>query len=133
TYDAEGRAVSMTGVNFDDTARRKAIERLRENEEQLRRTVEDAPLALIIHADDGEVLELSRSWTEQTGYGRDDAHILQDWLRRAYGIPDGQLREAMDRMFGPDHAMLQTDIEIVTRDGHARTWTLNASSPGALK
>src|SRR5207342_3283891 len=32
-----------------------------------------------------------------------------------------------------DHAMLQTDIEIITRDGHARTWTLAASSPGLLK
>ncbi|HVQ34058.1 MAG TPA: PAS domain S-box protein [Lysobacter sp.] len=132
-YDAEGRAIAMTGVNFDDTARRKAIERLRENEEQLRRTVEDAPLALIIHADDGEVLELSRAWTEQTGYGREDAHVLQDWLRRAYGIRNGDFRDAMDRMFGTDHAMLQTDIEILTRDGQARTWTLNASSPGALK
>jgi PAS domain S-box-containing protein len=132
-YDAEGHAIGLTGVNFDDTGRRVALERLRENESQLRRTVEDAPLALIIHADDGQVLQLSRSWTEQTGYSLEDAPLLQDWLKRAYGIRNGSFREAMDRLFGVDHAMLQTDIEIVTRDGLPRSWSLNASSPGALK
>ncbi|UHQ18698.1 PAS domain S-box protein [Lysobacter sp. KIS68-7] len=132
-YDADGHAIGLTGVNFDDTGRRAAMERLRENELQLRRTVEDAPLALIIHADDGEVLQLSRSWTEQTGYSLEDAPVLQDWLRRAYGIREGSFRDAMDRLFGVDHAMLQTDIDIVTRDGQPRAWSLNASSPGALK
>ena len=88
-YDAEGRAVAMTGVNFDDTERRGAMDRLRENEAQLQRTVEDAPLALCLHADDGEILNLSRHWTELTGYTKNDAPVLQEWLRRAYGIRDG--------------------------------------------
>src|SRR5688572_48385 len=137
-YNPEGRAIALTGVNFDDTDRRAAMERLSENEWQLRRTIEDAPLALVMHTDDGEVLHLSRHWTEQTGYAIEDAPVLQDWLRRAYGIHDGHahdgsFRRAMDRLFGEDHAMLQTDIEIVTRSGEPRTWSLNASSPGRLK
>lgn len=131
-YDEAGKAIGLTGVNFDDTDRRAAMERLEENEWQMRRVIEDAPLPLIMHTDDGEVLNLSRTWTEHTGYALEDAAVLQDWLRRAYGIRDG-FRETMDRLFGADHAMLQTDIEIVTRDGQPRSWSLNASSPGALK
>ncbi|WP_161786933.1 PAS domain S-box protein [Noviluteimonas dokdonensis] len=132
-YNAEGRAVAMTGVNFDDSERRGAMERLRENEAQLRRTVEDAPLALCLHADDGEILNLSRHWTELTGYTKTDSAVLQDWLRRAYGIREGEFRDAIERIFGSDHAMVQTDIEIVTRNGLPRTWSMNASSPGRLK
>ncbi|NUS60512.1 MAG: PAS domain S-box protein, partial [Lysobacter sp.] len=132
-YDADGRAIAMTGVNFDDTDRRGAVEQLRENEAQLRRTIEDAPLALALHADDGEILNLSRHWTELTGYTKDDAPVLQDWLRRAYGIRNGGFGEAIERIFGGDHAMVQTDIEIVTRNGQPRTWSLNASSPGKLR
>ncbi|MGO4550039.1 PAS domain S-box protein [Lysobacter sp. 2RAF19] len=132
-YNTEGRAVAMTGVNFDDTERRAAMDRLRENEAQLRRTVEDAPLALCLHAEDGEILNLSRHWTELTGYTKNDPAVLQEWLRRAYGIRDGEFREAIERIFGADHAMVQTDIEILTRNGQPRTWSLNASSPGLLK
>jgi PAS domain S-box-containing protein len=133
TFDAQGRPTSITGVNFDDTERRQATERLRENEAQLRRTIEDAPLALALHADDGQILQLSRSWIEMTGYTTEDAPILQGWLRRAYDVRDGDFTGAMDRLFDADHAMLQTDIEIVTRGGQPRTWSLNASSPGRLR
>jgi hypothetical protein len=76
---------------------------------------------------------LSRSWTEQTVTGRDDAHILQELAATCvWHSATGSSAKRWSHV-RPDHAMLQTDIEIVTRDGHARTWTLNASSPGALK
>jgi PAS domain S-box-containing protein len=124
---AEGRAVAMTGVNFDDTERRGAMDRLRENEAQVRRTVEDAPLALCLHADDGEILNLSRHWTELTGYTRTtrrSAGMAAPRLRHR----DGEFHEAIERIFGGDHAMVQTDIEILTRNGVPRTWSLAASS-----
>jgi PAS domain S-box-containing protein len=133
THDAKGRAVAMTGVNFDDTERRRATENLRQNQALLQRTIEDAPLALALHADDGQILQLSRSWVELTGYSLDDAPILQGWLRRAYDVRDGDFAERIDQLFEAEHAMLQTDVEIVTRSGQPRTWSLSASSPGRMR
>ena len=132
-YDADGRAVAMTGVNFDDTERRGAMDRLRENEAQLRRTVEDAPLALCLHADDGEILNLSRHWTELTGYTKKTRRSCRSGCAARTASATATFHEAIERIFGGDHAMVQTDIEILTRNGVPRTWSLAASSPGLLK
>ena len=37
---------------------------LRQTEEQFRRAIEDAPIPIIMHAEDGQVLQVSRTWTE---------------------------------------------------------------------
>ncbi len=38
------------------------------SEEQFRLTILNAPIPVIMHAEDGRVLQISRSWTELTGY-----------------------------------------------------------------
>jgi PAS domain S-box-containing protein len=66
-------------------------------------------------------------------YSLEDAPILQAWLRRAYDVRDGDFAERIAQLFETEHAMLQTDVEIVTRGGQPRTWSLSASSPGKLR
>ena len=61
----------------------KAEAALAESEEQLSRAIEDSPIPVIMHAEDGEVLRISRSWTELTGYTIEDKSVLQTWLTKA--------------------------------------------------
>jgi len=37
---------------------------LRQSEEQFRGAVDDAPIPIIMHAEDGQVLQISRTWTD---------------------------------------------------------------------
>ncbi|HEU4821598.1 MAG TPA: GAF domain-containing protein [Qipengyuania sp.] len=109
---------------------------LRESEEQFRRSVVEAPIPVMMHAEDGEVLQVSRSWTELTGYTLEDASIIQSWLTKAYGVGGEDVREAMELAFGAldgDAPMRAVNFEIVTRFGEKRHWSFSASSPGTLK
>ena len=40
----------------------------------------------MIHAEDGEVLQISSTWTELTGYTLADIPTTADWAQRAYGV-----------------------------------------------
>src|SRR6185369_2930346 len=75
----KGVVLTFTDIN----ARKRAEEALRENEVQFRREIEDAPIPVIMHAEDGEVLQISRTWTELTGYTIEDAPTFDAWLTRA--------------------------------------------------
>lgn len=107
----------------------------RQSEEQFRRSIEHAPIPVIMHAEDGEVLQVSRSWTDLTGYSLADNHVIQKWLTKAYGVGGEDVREAMRRAFLPSNngkPLRAVVFDIATRAGEHRTWSFNASAPGVL-
>ena len=107
---------------------------LRARGEQFRRAIQDAPIPVMLHAEDGQVLQLSNVWTELTGYGLGDTIALRRLLARAYGTDEDGLHAAVKRLFGQDRAaLLQTELAVETRSGQRLTWTLSASSPGKLR
>ena len=64
--DAEIVGFVVTSTNI--TNRKKAEMELQESEERFRRAVLNAPLPIMIHAEDGEVILINRTWTDLTGY-----------------------------------------------------------------
>ncbi|HXJ59918.1 MAG TPA: response regulator [Verrucomicrobiae bacterium] len=105
---------------------------LRLSEEHFRRAVEDAPIPVIMHAEDGEVLQISKTWTQLTGYTMDDAPTFDTWLTRAYGFGANEVRNAVRSLFERDTGMGEVEFEIVTRSGQRRIWAFSASAPGRL-
>jgi PAS domain S-box-containing protein len=68
---------------------------------QLRAAVEAAPYPLMLHTDDGHIVQLSRTWTELTGYRPDELRTVSDWTRLAY---DGDASRAVAaRHYGRQH------------------------------
>ena len=107
------------------------------SEEQFRRAVEEAPIPVIMHAEDGEVLQISRTWTDLTGYTIEDKDVIQSWLTMAYGFGGEEVRDAMHDAFLPpqngEGPMRSELFEIVTRSGEHRSWSFSASTPGVLR
>jgi PAS domain S-box-containing protein len=122
----------------EDALKRSELDReaLNLSEEHFRRAVEEAPIPMIMHAEDGEVLQISRTWTALTGYTLDDKGVIQSWLTKAYGFGGEEVRDAMQKAFLPPNdgvgPMRSVHFEIVTRSGERRTWSFSASSPGSL-
>jgi two-component system CheB/CheR fusion protein len=132
-YRATDDKINGVVLTFTDIhARRRAEQTLRESEEQFRRAIEEAPIPVIMHAEDGEVLQISRAWTELTGYTIEDAPTFDAWLTRAYGDGADSVRRYMHELFRGDKRVLNIDFSIRTRDGSPRQWSFNASSPGTL-
>jgi len=118
---------------LDMTAHDRAEAALRRSEEQFRRAVEEAPIPVIMHAEDGEVLQVSRTWTELTGYTTSDVPTFEAWLTRAYGEGARAVRAHMQELFEGDRRVLDMEFPVRTRGGDLRHWSFSASSPGTLQ
>jgi PAS domain S-box-containing protein len=105
---------------------------LAKSEEQFRRAIEEAPIPVIMQAEDGEVLQISKTWAHLTGYALDEVPTFDAWLTRAYGFGANEVRNAVRSLFDRDSGMVEVEFEIVTRAGQRRVWALSASSPGTL-
>jgi PAS domain S-box-containing protein len=120
-------------TNRDITERKKAEEALRKSEEQLRRAIEDAPIPVIMHAEDGEVLQISRSWTELTGYTINQIRSFDEWVTEAvYGEGADKIRDHLHELFKGAKRSVNEEFAIRTIHGEERFWSFSASSPGAL-
>jgi PAS domain S-box-containing protein len=130
---ADNRIDGVVVTFVDISARKKAEEALRASEEQFRRAVEDAPIPVIMYAEDGQVLQVSRTWTELTGYTLADVPTFEAWLTRAYGPGAEAVRGHMRELFRGDRSTPGVDFTIRTRGGAERHWSFSASAPGTLQ
>jgi PAS domain S-box-containing protein len=129
----EEPAVRGFVVNARDiTDRKRAEEALQKSEEQFRLAIEDAPIPIIMHAEDGEVLQISRTWTDLTGFTLQDAPTFDAWLSHAYGEGADAVRDHMQALFKGDRRSIGIEFPIRTRYGQTRHWSFSASSPGRL-
>ena len=112
--------------------RHESEESLRESEQRLRSAVLAAPYPLMLHADDGQILQLSLAWTNLTGYEASEMTTTGEWERLAYegaaSRPDDQAltnaREGQSLNLG-EHA-------VKTKDGSTRIWDFHRVALGNL-
>jgi PAS domain S-box-containing protein len=117
-----------------EIAERKSVEEaLRAGEERFRRAIEDAPIPIVMYTETGEVLQVSTTWTEMTGYAVSDIPTLDEWLKRIYGQGANVLRDQLPLLFGGKQRTIDTEFHIRTQNGKSRYWSFSASSPGTLR
>ncbi len=131
--NSSGNVEGLVFSLVETTERKRAEEALRNNEEQFRRAVERAPIPIIMQAEDGEVLQVNRAWTELTGYTLKDVASFGAWLNMAYGEGADAVRDHMHDLFKDSKNILNTEFPIYTRDGKIRYWNFSASMLGTLQ
>ena len=112
--------------------RREAEESLRESEQRLRSAVLSAPYPLMLHAEDGEILQLSHAWTNITGYDPTSIATTGEWERLAYR---GQNRGEDDLRFAvlPEGQSVHLgERPVATANGSIRTWDFHRVALGNL-
>ncbi len=129
---ADNRIDGVVITFLEITARRRAEQALRTSEEQFRRSIEEAPIPIIVLAANGEVLQVSNTWSEVTGYSRDTIPLFDAWLNQLPPDDAAALRSRMRALFAGDVRAINLEIVVRARDGEDRDWSFSASSPGAL-
>jgi PAS domain S-box-containing protein len=118
--------------------RQAAEQSLRESESRLRGAVLAAPYPMMLHAEDGEALQVSHAWGALSGYGVDEIRTIHDWTTRAFG-PDGaaaaeaQIRDEFDLAEAAAGASVASgERAIRTKSGARRDWEFHTVALGRL-
>ena len=115
-----------------DQERLRMEQALRESRERFRRAVEEAPFPMMIHAEYGEVLALSRAWTEISGYTRSDIPTLTDWIESAYSARRQAVRADIAQLYALSQRRTQGEYQITCKDGSQRDWEFSSVGLGQL-
>jgi PAS domain-containing protein len=121
-----GEVVGGVVALLDVDGERRAREALAAREATLRATIALAPLPVLLHAEDGEILQASEAWQEISGWRwSEDIPTIADWTERAYGERQGPVKAYIDTLYALDRRVDEGDYHIQTRQ------TAPASGPSA--
>ncbi len=101
---------------------------LLQSEQKFRLMFINAPFPMIVHAEDGQVLQINDAWTELTGYTITDIPTIGDWTFQAYGERQELVQETINNLYSIEEKREEGEFEINTKDGHKRIWNF-ASAP----
>jgi PAS domain S-box-containing protein len=126
----DGSIDYFVSVIEDISTRKRAEMELRENEERFRSSLLHCPLPILLFDDREQILAISQSWLQQSGYLREELRRLEDWTFRAYGERSGEVLGQIRQII-----MISTEPEAQwaewitrTKDGRERLWSFVSSA-----
>jgi PAS domain S-box-containing protein len=120
----------FVSVVEDITKRKHAEEELRKSEERFRSSLIHSPLPILLFDDGEEILAISQSWLEGSGYSREELRRIEDWATRAYGSRSGNVLEQIRKVIWTEPEAHASEEMIRTKDGRERFWSIVISALG---
>lgn len=130
--NSEGQPYQYISIRHDITSRKQAEAALSQSEERFRRAILDAPLPIMLHLENGEILQVNQAWRDLTGYRFEEVSSLDLWLERAYGHLSEQVRTEITRVFSLESQTAMGEYPITTSTGDTRFWNIHVSPLGAM-
>jgi PAS domain S-box-containing protein len=127
---SDGSIDYFVAIIEDISARKQAEEEVRRSEERFRSSVLHSPLPILLFDDREEILTLSQSWLEQTGYSEEELRRIEDWTTKAYGDRSGEVLDQVREMISTRSDAPPGELMIRTKDGRKRLWSFVSSALG---
>ncbi|MGB3308291.1 MAG: ATP-binding protein [Nodosilinea sp.] len=128
---AELRAANQA-LQQENARRREAEASLQQSESRTRRAIDLAPIPVVMHAEDGEILAISQTLTDITGYTAADIPTIADWTERAYGDRQTDILTVIDRLYQIDNRVNDGEFAVGTKQGETRIWDFSSAPLGTM-
>lgn len=84
--------------------------------------IKQAPIPIMIHADDGEVLNISKTWEDITGYTHMDIPTIFEWTKKAYGEGQVEVVDFINQLYKLQKRQHDGEFLIRTNDQKQLLW-----------
>ncbi len=101
------------------------------SEKRFKNAIIHAPFPIIIHAE-GEVIMLSISWTEITGYTIEDIPTTDEWAKKVFGDNAKSGSDYIRTLYKIESPQYDGEWKIRTKNGINRVWEFRTSPIGRL-
>ena len=95
-------------------------------------SIENAPIPIMIHAEDGTVLNISQEWTNLSKYAKSDIPTIFDWTNKAHGQDKEHVRDRINKQYTLLENQHDGEYVVNTKDGRHLIWDFNSISIGNL-
>ncbi len=102
------------------------------NKKKLHCAVFNAPIPVLVHAEDGEILHVNQTWTELSGYTIEDIPTTAEWTQKAYGRKQKTVKSYIDRLYELNQRVDEGEFKIRTAEGEVRIWNFSSAPLGTL-
>ncbi|MEG4116746.1 CHASE3 domain-containing protein [Microcoleus sp. N9_B4] len=102
------------------------------SEERFRRAIIEAPLPIMLHAENGQVLQINCAWTELSGYEYSEIPTIEDWTEKAYHRRKSLVQADIDRLHQLNARIYEGEYMIATASGETRIWDFYSAPLGQL-
>ncbi len=128
-----GEAIRSAILKKDSQrVKEKALNALRESEERFRLAVENSPVPVMIHDEEGKVLMLSKGWTSFSGYSLNDIPTVADWTRAAFNTHDCSEKAFYDQLININETKDIGEWALNTKNGDTRIWDFHVTPLGRV-
>lgn len=115
------------------TERIKTEDDLRESERQFRHSIEKSPVPMMLFTEDGEIIKISRTWSDLTGYTEEDLKTTFEWAKIIRLFNEDTHVQSLNSLKNSRKEHNDGEYAVITRDGETRTWDFYSAYVGKLQ
>jgi PAS domain S-box-containing protein len=126
------KAVRLIGIVHALSDRQLYKRALTESDQRLRWALQRAPIPILIHADNGQVIDLNWAWQRITGYSIEEIPSLEAWA--AVSWDQTSARSMLELIYSAGDGVTGRPVELAikTRSGEIRRWLFYSAELGSI-
>lgn len=131
-YDDFGKPKKVFGVIKDVTIERKNQKALQKSKENFEIALDENPIPMILHSEDGIILKVNQACLDATGYSKEELKTVDDWTRLVHKDRK-EYNDQFIRANFEQGVTIQGEEEIVyTKSNEERLWAFYNSNLSML-
>lgn len=126
-YDEEGNRDRVFGVVKDISGIMKQNEMLEIALSNFTIALNESPVPMVLHTEDGEVILINKKCLEISGYDIEEVNTIEKWASLVHKKRKKQVLKFIDNVFKNSIVSQSIEEEINTKSGEKRIWSFHVS------